>query len=86
VTKAKAVHLGEVKLRGPNGETVEVVAYVDKMQTHRQVYRLQRHGVWVGDYKTVDEFGKHVDLATLVEDTAAGSDEPASRENGDGPA
>jgi hypothetical protein len=34
----------------------------------------------------VDEVGKHVDLSTLVEDTAGGSDEPASRENGDGPA
>jgi hypothetical protein len=27
----KAVHLGEVKLRGQAGERVEVVAYVDKM-------------------------------------------------------
>jgi hypothetical protein len=75
-----------VKLRGPNGETVEVVAYVDKMQTRRQVYRLRRNGVFIGDYKTVDELGKHVDLSTLVEDTAGGPSEAASRETGDGPA
>jgi hypothetical protein len=81
-----SVHLGEVKLRGPDGVTVEVVAYVDEMQIHRQVYRLQRHGVWIGDDKTVDELGRHVDLSTLVEDTAGGADEPASCENGDGPA
>jgi hypothetical protein len=41
-TKVKATHLGEVKLRGPNGETVEVLSYVDKIQTRRGVYR---HGV-----------------------------------------
>ena len=70
----KAVHLGEVRLRGENGETVEVVAYMDKMQTHRQVYRLRRHGRHVGDYKSVDELGKHVDLSTLVEDRAGRGD------------
>ena len=84
VIKAKAVHLGEVKLRGPNGETVEAVSYVDKMQTRRQVYRLQRHGVFIGDYKTVDELGRRVDLPTLVEDVD-GSDQQASAENGEGP-
>jgi hypothetical protein len=85
-TKVKATHLGEVKLRGPNGETVEAVSYVDKMQTRRQVYRLKQHGVWIGDYKSVEELGKHVDLSTLVEDTAGDSAEPALRENGDAPA
>jgi hypothetical protein len=43
-----------------------VVSYVDKMQTRRQVYRLKQNGVWIGDYKTVDELGEHVDLSTLV--------------------
>jgi hypothetical protein len=84
VTQAKAVHLGEVKLRGPDGMTVEVVAYVDKMQTHRQVYRLTQHGRWIGDDKTVDELDRKVDLSTLVED-ADGSDRPASPGNGEGP-
>jgi hypothetical protein len=32
------------------------------------VYRLSRHGVFVGEYKTPEELGKVVDLATLVED------------------
>ena len=30
--------------------------------------RLQRHGHHVGDYRTVEEFAQHVDLATLVEE------------------
>jgi hypothetical protein len=45
-----------------------VVSYVDKMQIHRRVYRLKRHGTWVGDYKSADELAKVVDLAELVED------------------
>jgi hypothetical protein len=47
-SKVKAAHLGEVKLRGPNGETVEAVTYRDKMQTRRRVFRLKqpaRHGL-----------------------------------------
>jgi hypothetical protein len=83
-TKVKATHLGEVKLRGPDGETVEVVSYADKMQTRRQVYRLSRNGVFIGDYKTVDELGHRVDLSTLVEDVD-GSDQQASAENEEGP-
>jgi hypothetical protein len=84
-SKVKATHLGEVRLRGPDGETVEVVSYADKMQTRRDVYRLRRNGVFIGDYKTVDELGKQVDLSTLVED-ADGVDPADSAENGDGPA
>jgi hypothetical protein len=51
VTKAKAVHLGEVKLRVPNGETDEVVSYVDRMQTRRDRYRLKQRGILVGELK-----------------------------------
>ena len=83
--RVKRVHLGEVRMRGPNGEVVDVIAYRDKMQQDRKVYRLTRHGVFIGEYKTAEELGKHVDLATLVED-AGGSDQPAAAENGDGPA
>ncbi len=61
-----------------------MVSYVDKMQTRRQVYRLRRNGVFIGDYKTVDELGRRVDLSTLVEDVD-GSDQQASAENGEGP-
>lgn len=66
--RVKRVHLGEVRIRGESGEVVEVVTYVDKMQQTRRVYRLIVRGVFVGEFKTAAELGKHVDLATLVED------------------
>ena len=62
------VHRGEVKLRGPNGEVIDVVRYTDKLGNDRRVYRLHRHGVFVGEYKTPEELAKVVDLAELVED------------------
>jgi hypothetical protein len=67
-SKVKRAHAGEVRLRGESGEVVDVLAYVDKMQQTRQVYRLTRHGVLIGEYKTVDELAKVVNLAELVED------------------
>lgn len=36
--------------------------------------------------ETIEELGKHVDLSTLIEDTAGGVEEPTSLERGDGPA
>jgi hypothetical protein len=68
--KVKAVHLGEVRMRGASGEVVDVITYVDKMQQTRRVYRLTVHGVFVGEFKTVEELGRKVDLAKLVEDTS----------------
>jgi hypothetical protein len=82
--RVKRVHLGEIRLRGESGEVVDLVTYVDKMQQTRRVNRLTRHGVFIGEYKTVEELAKHVNLATLVEDVD-GSDQPASPANGDGP-
>jgi hypothetical protein len=74
-TKVKAVHLGEVRMRGPEGVVVDVIRYRDKMQQDRRCYRLTRHGVFIGEYKTPEELGKVVDLARFVEDeTASGSD------------
>jgi len=35
----KAVHLGEVKMRGPNGVVVDVIRYRDKMQYDRRCCR-----------------------------------------------
>jgi len=32
-------------------------------------YRLTRHGVFIGEYKTPEELGKVVDLGGLVEET-----------------
>jgi hypothetical protein len=66
--QVKRVHAGEVKLRGQNGEVVDVVAYRDKLGYDRKVYRLHQHGVFVGEYKTPQELGQVVDLATLTED------------------
>ena len=82
--RVKRVHLGEMRMRGPSGEVVDVIAYRDKMQQDRRVYRLTVQGIFLGEFKTAAELGKHVDLATLVED-ADGSDQPASPANGDGP-
>ncbi|HEY6745368.1 MAG TPA: hypothetical protein VI357_06570 [Mycobacteriales bacterium] len=38
------------------------------MQQDRRCYRLSRHGVFMGEYKTPEELGKVVNLAELVED------------------
>jgi hypothetical protein len=57
-----------VRLRGKSGEVVDLFAYTDTAGRDRRVYRLSRHGVFVGEYKTPEELGKVVDLATLVED------------------
>jgi len=71
VFRVKRVHLGEAVMRGPNGITVDVIAYVDKMQQLRRVFRLKQHGVIVGEYKTIEELGRKVDLAELVEEDGA---------------
>ena len=36
--------------------------------------RLRHHGHHVGDYRTVEELARHVDLATLVEEPPAPED------------
>lgn len=67
LSSAERVTLGDVRLTGPGGVTVEHVTYTDKLGYTRKVLRLRRHGVFVGDYRTVDELGRQVDLATLRE-------------------
>ena len=64
---AERVTLGLVKLTGPGGVTVEHVTYTDKLGYTRKVLRLRRHGVFVGDFRTVAELGAEVDLADLRE-------------------
>jgi hypothetical protein len=59
-------------MRGPNGVVVEVIRYVDKLGYDRKVYRLSRHRVFIGEYKTPEELGKQVDLATVVEEADPG--------------
>ncbi|HST63752.1 MAG TPA: hypothetical protein VLM05_01070 [Mycobacteriales bacterium] len=62
------VTLGSVKLTGPGGVTVEHVTYTDKIGYTRRVLRLKRHGVFIGDFRTVEELGKHVDVGSLTEE------------------
>jgi hypothetical protein len=66
--RVKRVHLGEVRMRGSNGEVVDVIRYTDKLGDDRRVYRLLRHGEFVGEYTTPEELGKVVELAQLVEE------------------
>ena len=66
--QVKRVHLGEVRMRGPNGEVVDVIQYKDKLGFDRRCYRLTRHGVFIGEYKTPEDLGQVVDLAELVEE------------------
>jgi hypothetical protein len=62
------VTLGRVKLVGPDGVSVEQVTVVwNDGNPPRHVLRLRWRGQFVGDYRTVDELARHVDLATLVE-------------------
>jgi hypothetical protein len=62
------VTLGDVKLTGPGGVTVEHVTYTDKIGHTHRVLRLKRHGVFVGDYRSVEELGLQVDVGTLREE------------------
>ena len=57
-----------MRLRGPHGEVVDVIAYRDKIGNDRKVYRLHQHGVFIGEYKTPEELGKMVNLGELIED------------------
>jgi hypothetical protein len=65
---ALRVARGIVSLTGPAGVSVQHVTYTDKLGYTRRVLRLARHGVLVGDYRTVDELGRHVDVDSLTED------------------
>jgi hypothetical protein len=40
------------------------------MQQLRRLYRLKQHGVFIGEYKIVDELARHVDPAGQVEETS----------------
>lgn len=65
---SRRVTLGRVKLTGPGGVTVEHVTYTDKLGYTRKVLRLKRHGVFVADFRSVDDLSKEVDVATLQEE------------------
>jgi hypothetical protein len=69
------VTLGLVHLTGPGGVTVEHVTYTDKLGYTRRVLRLRRNGVFVGDYRSVEDLAGQVDLAMLRD--AGAEDDPA---------
>jgi hypothetical protein len=82
LSSTERVTLGDVKLTGPGGVTVEHVTYTDKLGYTHRVLRLKRRGVFVGDYRSVEELGRHVDVAALREDREQREDGD-QRENGD---
>jgi hypothetical protein len=57
-----------VRLRGPNGEVVQYVEYVDKAGHRRRVLRLTRRGYHVGDFPSVEALADHIDVGSLIED------------------
>jgi hypothetical protein len=79
---SERVTLGAVKLTGPGGVTVEHVTYTDKIGHSHRVLRLKRHGVFVGDFRSVEELGRQIDVATLREDEDA-NEVPTRREDED---
>ena len=53
-----------------------MIRYRDKLGYDREVYRLQRHGVFIGEYRTPEELAGHVDVAELVPHQAPQRSEP----------
>jgi hypothetical protein len=72
LSSAERVTLGLVKLTGRGGITVEHVTYTDKLGHTHRVLRLKRHGVFVGDYRSVADLAREVDVASLREDGEPG--------------
>jgi hypothetical protein len=68
LSSAERVTLGDVTLTGPGGVTVEHVTYADKLGHTHRVLRLKRHGVFVGDYRTVADLAREIDVASLRDD------------------
>ena len=76
LASAERVTLGAVTLTGPGAVAVEHVTYTDKLGYTRRVLRLRRHGILVGDFRSVEELGREVDLGTLREAAGPADDEP----------
>jgi hypothetical protein len=70
LSSSERVTLGGVRLTGPGGVSVEHVTYLDKLGYTHRVLRLKRHGVFVGDYRSVEELGHEIDVVTLTDDDA----------------
>jgi hypothetical protein len=75
--RAERVTLGRVKLVGPDGVSVEQVTLTGKQGGPPvRFLRLRHHGRHVGDYRTVEQLARHVDLATLVEELPPPAERP----------
>jgi hypothetical protein len=47
--RVRRVHAGKVRLRGNSGEVIDLIAYTGTAGRERRVYRLSRHGIFVGE-------------------------------------
>jgi hypothetical protein len=72
LSSSEQVTLGIVKLTGPGAVTVEHVTYTDKLGHTHRVLRLKRHGVFVGDYRSVEQLAREIDVASLRDDSGPG--------------
>jgi hypothetical protein len=63
-----------MRLRGPGGITVEQVDFVDKAGHRQRVLRARQHGVFLGDFRSVEELAKVLDVSELTEDDDPGQD------------
>jgi hypothetical protein len=67
--RTRRVTLGDVALVGPGGVRIEQVTLTGKSGGPPVRYlRLRRHGSYVGDYRTVEQLAKQIDISTLVEE------------------
>ena len=67
--RAEQLTVGRVKLVGPDEVSVEQVTPTGKHGgPHVRCLRLRHHGQHVGDYRTVEELARHVDLAKQVKE------------------
>ncbi len=66
--EVKRLTLGEVQLRGQTARSSSLSSTPTRWATTSRVLRLTQHGYHVGNFNTAEALGKHVDLATLVED------------------
>ena len=78
LARARRVMVGDVALVGPGGARVEQVEVTWPGQPARRLLRLTVAGRHVGDYRSVDELARRVDLSTLIEELPPAPGQTAS--------
>ena len=73
------------RLPGPGGITVEQVDFEDKAGHRLRVLRARQYGVFLGDFRSIEELAKVLDVSGLVEDDP-GQNPPPAGELGADPA